>query len=218
MWRAVVVVLLAARVAHAGPPCARCVVALPAGDDPVPLVVVLHGDREHAPAAAARWRARVARRGWALLALECPHDLGCGDSFWKWDGDPAWVVAQVAAIARQRAIDPARIYLVGWSGGASYIGWRAQAWPATFAAVVFHGGGMAPGDDACPERALPAYFLVGDKNPLHGLARALRGYFDGCKQDVVWDVIAGADHAKEEAALTARKADTILDWLAARHR
>jgi poly(3-hydroxybutyrate) depolymerase len=190
-------------------------VDVPAGADPVPLVVVLHGDREHASAAAARWRPAVHARGWALLALECPSDAGCKDSFWKWDGDPAWVLGQVAALSRDRSIDPARVYLIGWSGGASYIGWRAAAWGAKFAALVLHGGGMAPAGPDCATTRLPVYFLVGDKNPLHYLARDLRHYFDGCNQQVVWDVIHGADYGREEAALTRKKADAILDWLAA---
>lgn len=210
--------VMLATPASAAPPCERCVLEIPAGTDPVALVVVLHGDREHAAPAAKRWHAAVGKRGWALLALECPAKLGCKDSFWQWDGDPAWVAEQVAAVAKQRAIDPARVYLVGWSGGASYIGLRATAWPPKFAAVVLHGGGIPPRDDDCPDRGLPAYFLVGDRNPLHHLAKRLRSYFDGCKQDVTWDVVAGADHAKEEAALTPNKANAILDWLEAHHR
>ena len=157
------------------------------------------------------------RRGWALLALDCPVRLGCKDSFWKWDGDPSWVLDQVAAVAKRRPIDRARVYLIGWSGGASYIGWRAAAWSGEFAAVVLHGGGIPPGTTACPAGRLPAYFLVGDKNPLHRLARELRAYFEACHQDVTWDLVRGGDHAHEEAALTARKAAEILDWLAARH-
>lgn len=46
--------------------------------------------------------------------------------------------------------------------------------------------------------------------------RRLRGYFDNCRAEVVWDLIEGADHGREEAALTARKAGAILDWLAGR--
>jgi predicted esterase len=177
----------------------------------VPLVVILHGDREHAKPAAARWHAAVAKRGWALLALECPKDQGCKDSFWKWDGDPAWVWDQIAAVKKQHAID--RVVLVGWSGGASYLGWRAQAWrDAT--ALVLHGGGMGPREDTCAAGP-PIYFLVGDKNPLHHLAVALRDYFTGCKRDVTWDLVQGADHAREEAALTPAKAGVILDWVPA---
>lgn len=213
----VTLLVVAAHVQAAPAPCARCTLDAPTSREPVPLVVVLHGDREHASAAAARWRATVAKRGWALLSLECPAELGCKQSFWQWDGDPSWVSDQVAAVAKQVAIDPARIYLVGWSGGASWIGWRATAWAPVFAAVVIHGGGMPPDSDACPDR-LPAYFLVGDKNPRHFSAKDLRAYFDACKQDVTWDLVAGADHAKEEAALTRAKANAILDWLAARAR
>jgi poly(3-hydroxybutyrate) depolymerase len=190
----------------------------PPGKDPVPLVVVLHGDREHAPAAAARWHAAVKKKGWALLALECPADQGCKDSWWRWDGDPSWIGDQIDAVAKRRAIDRKHVYLVGWSGGGSYIGYRAQAWASRFAALVIHGGGMAPSSSDCPDPAIPVYFLVGDRNPLHHLAKALRSYFDGCKQDVVWDLVKDGDHEKEEAALTTKKAEAILGWLAERAR
>jgi len=189
------------------------VVETPAGSDPVPLVVVLHGDREHAAAAAARWHVATAKKHWALLALECPSELGCKDSFWRWDGDPRWVRDQIDALAKQRAIDRDRIVLVGWSGGASYIGAHAQAW-TDVAAIVIHGGGMPPPSTACSDRGPPVYFLVGDKNPLHALAEHLRDYFEGCKRKVTWDLIEGAEHGREETALTAKKAEAILDWVA----
>lgn len=214
LFLTLVVTLAATRVDAAA--CKGCVVELPPGNDPVPLVVVLHGDRELAPAAAARWHAAVKRRGWALLALQCPTDLGCKDSFWKWDGDPSWVHDQVAALATRRAIDPHRIFVVGWSGGASYLGWRATAWADVFAAIVIHGGGMPPSSDDCATHGPPVYFLVGDKNPLHALAEHLRDYVEACHQEVTWDLVRGADHGREEAALTPRKASAILDWLEAR--
>jgi predicted esterase len=187
------------------------VIETPAGSDPVPLVVVLHGDREHAAAAAARWHGATKKKGWALLALECPRELGCKDSFWKWDGDPQWVGDQIDALAKHRAIDRARIVLVGWSGGASYIGAHAQAWNHV-AAIVIHGGGMPPASDGCADPRPPVYFLVGDKNPLHALAVHLRDYFETCKHAVTWDLLAGAEHGREEAALTSKKAEAILDW------
>ena len=187
------------------------VIELPAAVEPVPLVVILHGDREHAPAAAARWRPAIKKRGWALLALECPTELGCKDSWWKWDGDPGYVIDRIAKVKAEFAIS--KVILVGWSGGASYIGWRAQAWTG-IDALVIHGGGMAPSSSDCMDGP-PVYFLVGDKNPLHELARALHDYFEGCKREVVWDVVKGADHEREGSALTAKKAATVLDWVLA---
>jgi predicted esterase len=215
MWRLALVVgamLVLAAPARGDAPCKGCILEIPKDETKPPLVVVLHGDREHAKNAAARWRAAVKAKHWALLALECPTSEGCKDSFWKWDGDPQWVLDQIAAVGKEHPI--ARIYLVGWSGGATYLGWHPKAWEGVASAVVFHGGGSAPSDQNCV--TLPAYFLVGDKNPLHYLVKGLREYFDTCKQDVVWDLVKGGDHAREAKALTAKKARAILEWMEAR--
>lgn len=180
----------------------------------VPLVVVLHGDREDAADSERRWAAPVARLGWELLALDCPEHLGCkGGSWYRWDGDTEWLRDQVREVVRGRPIDRSRIYLIGWSGGATYIGKHIQDWPDMFAATVLHGGGVPPVDGTCIDRAFPAYFLVGDQNPAHGAARELRDYFERCGQEIEWDLVPGADHAGEDAALTADKADEILAWL-----
>jgi len=50
------------------------------------------------------------------------------------------------------------------------------------------------------------------------LMKDLRAYFDRCKQDVAWDLVAGGDHDREERALDREKADLILDWMAAHAR
>jgi len=186
----------------------------------MPLLVVLHGDREQASTVASRWRPAAKQRRWALLSLQCPASERCGSSWWQWNGDPQWVRDRVAEVAAQISIDRDRTYVAGWSGGATYLGLRAPAWHDTFAAIVIHGGGMAPREETpdCPARALPAYFLVGNGNPLHNLARDLRDYFVDCKQDVQWDLLPGADHAKEALALDAKRSLAILDWLAARPR
>lgn len=211
------VALAATAAADVKSPCTSCTLDVPNVDGPVPLMVALHGDRDHAANTAKRWRAAAKARGWALLSLECPKSDKCSGSWWKWNGDPAWIIEQVHAVQQSSSIDPARIYLAGWSGGATYIGTHAPEWTDVFAGVVFHGGGHPPSAD-CPARALPAYFLVGDANPLHSMAKELRAWFDDCKQDLVWDLVKRGDHDKEERALTKAKAISILDWLAARPR
>ena len=221
--RLALLLLASTAAAEVEPPCAGCLLDVPAGDAARPMLVVMHGDREGAAPAHARWRAAAKKRKWVLLSLDCPVADGCTKakehSWWQWGGEPRWILDRVADVTSQVAIDPARIYLAGWSGGATYLGMRAIAWPGTFAAIVIHGGGQPPWDEtACPAKPLPAYFFVGNKNPLHHLAQGLRAYLEACKQEVRWDVIAGAAHAGEHRALTTRKALAILDWLAARPR
>jgi poly(3-hydroxybutyrate) depolymerase len=201
------------------PPCSGCTLDIArAHGDPLPLVVVLHGDNDNGRERAKKWREAVLRRGWALLSLDCPASLGCHGSWYKWQHDPAWVREQVREVTARVPVDATRIYLVGWSGGATFIGKHLHEWPRTFAATVIHGGGVPPRDDDCPDRPFPAYFLVGDKNPNHDSAKALRAYFEGCAEEVKWDLLPGANHAKEDAALTPAKADQILRWLANRRR
>jgi poly(3-hydroxybutyrate) depolymerase len=194
-------------------PCAGCRAVFPEANDPVPLLVVLHGDWGHSPSELlTTWERHALPRGVALLSLACPRDLGCNGSYWQWNGDPSWVNAQVDALAAKRPIDRAHVWLAGWSGGASYMGMRAQEFQRRFAALVYHGGGIPPSDVVCPPAPAPVLFLVGDKNPLHHLAVRLRGHHDTCNEDVSWRLVPGADHGGEWSALDAHGA-AILAWL-----
>ena len=200
-------------------PCAGCTLDVPARAHPRPLLVVLHGNAETAQVAADRWRPAALRRDWAVLSLQCPRARGCPDASWyRWDGPARWVVDQVEAVEAKAPIDPRRIYLVGWSGGATFIGSNVPAWPHKFAAMVFHGGGQPPSAGACPDRPIPAYFLVGDRNYDHPAARRLRAYLESCGQELTWDLREGADHGGEDRMLDLAKAQAILDWLAERPR
>jgi poly(3-hydroxybutyrate) depolymerase len=195
-------------------PCAGCLVSLPAAPEAAPLLVLLHGDFETAGRIYARWHAWAEERGIAVLAPTCPASEGCKGSWWQWDGDVGWLERQVDAVGALHAIDRQRVWIVGWSGGASYIGWHTQELERSFAAIVIHGGGLAPAYAACPRSKASVYFLVGDRNPLHRLAVALRSHYDQCGQDVQWSLLPGAAHEGEWSALDARRGKAILDWLA----
>ncbi|TKC95772.1 hypothetical protein [Polyangium fumosum] len=216
-----------------GYPCPGCLFdPPPEGATKAPLLVVLHGDapggktplveRDASPFVAA-----AAARGVSLFAPMCPKAEGCRvGSFWQWsEGDPpGWIEAQIDAIGREYAIDADRVWIAGWSGGASFLGWNWARLGARYAAVVFVGGGIPPRESACapaptPTCAPPAYFLVGDRNPLHHLARGLHERVAACTRDVTWDLLPGKDHGGEWRALGAKgKADSLLDWLSARPR
>lgn len=180
-----------------------------------PLVVLLHGDQQAPATLASAWRGALRERGWSLLALACPRDLGCDKgSFWQWNGDPTWLGATVDVAVRAANADPRRVHLVGWSGGASWIGWLTQVLTPRFASVVVHGGGIPPGFVECAVERRPVYFLVGDKNPLHHLARGLREHYEGCGHEVRWDLVAGANHEGEWTAFARPEVRArVLDWM-----
>jgi poly(3-hydroxybutyrate) depolymerase len=199
-------------VALAAAPCTGCRLAMPEGDDKAPLIVALHGDHQPVATIHDAWTRLALKKGFGVLTLQCPRALGCKGSFWQWDGDPSWVTEQVAKVERA---DRDRLFLVGWSGGATYIGWHAQVLERSFAAIVIHGGGAPPSDSACADPKRPVYFLVGDKNPLHGLAVRLRDHFGACNSEITWDLVRGADHEAEWRAL-GEHGTTIVEWLARR--
>jgi len=210
--------LVVPRVARAEtPPCKGCVLVAPRADSgPQPLLVTLHGDIDHADTTAAPWRAAIVARGWGLLSIECPVAEGCDrGSFWRWNGPVSWLLAQVAKVTDAYPVDRVRMFVSGWSGGASYIGWHAQDFARVFAGIVVHGGGVKPRLATCAERAPPVYFLVGSANPLHDMAKDLRAYFDRCHHEVVWDLLPRKGHPEELAALDRARADAILTQLEA---
>ena len=198
-------------------PCPGCLASFPDGTDPVPLIVALHGDYESAVPVHDAWERHAAARGVAVLALACPSRLGCKGSYWQWNGDPSWIDEQITKLAERRPIDRERLWLTGWSGGASYAGYRTQELEQTFAAIVIHGGGMAPQEPVCSDTKSSVYFLAGDKNPLHALAVQLRRHYEQCGNEVVWDLVPGAEHPAEWKALTTH-GGTVLDWLATKRR
>jgi len=174
-----------------------------------PLLVVLHGDNQSASAMRDIWSAPASKRSIAVLYLQCPKALGCAGSFWSWNGEPKFLDDAVDKVAGD--IDPDRVWIAAWSGGASYLGMRAFELSERYSAISINGGGLAPQRNACPERVLPTYFLVGDKNPLHHYAQDLRAALERCKAEIVWDLRAGAAHDGEWKALK-KDADTVLAW------
>lgn len=199
-------------------PCTDCVAIMPATKNPAPVVLVLHGDSGITPAdLAKKWERFAAPRDVGVLSLACPRDRGCKGSWWQWDGDPSWVVSQVDTLAAAHPVDRRRLYLAGWSGGASYIGMRTQAFEETFAGIVIHGGGIRPRAPGCAKTKTAVAFLYGTANPLHALGEGLHDHYEACGDDVRTTLLPNADHAAELRALDDH-GEHIMEFLLSRRR
>ena len=188
----------------------------PVPSTPGALLVVLHGDEGNPSVILPRWSAAARERGVALLALQCPRDEGCKGSWWQWSGDPSWLGKQVDAVAARWPVDRERVWLTGWSGGASYIGQVAPALRG-FTGIVMVGGGLPPSSNDCPPCSPPVAFVAGNGNPYHHLAVASRDAFLRCGATVDWTLLPGKDHGGEFESLDRRRTGKLLDWLASHH-
>jgi MYXO-CTERM domain-containing protein len=185
---------------------------------PAPLLVTIHGDwGPMAPELHAAWERFAAPRGFALLSLACPSELGCKRSWWVWNGEPAWISEQVDRFASRHAIDRDRLWLAGWSGGATYMGMHTQELERTFAALVFHGGGRWPSRADCAPEKAAVVFLAGDQNPLHANVLGLRRHYEKCDNEITFTLLPGAEHAAEWSALD-KHGGRIADLLATKRR
>ncbi|NUP05699.1 MAG: hypothetical protein HOW73_06520 [Polyangiaceae bacterium] len=219
-------------------PCPGCVLVGKRGPDVEPLVVVLHGDEGSPRKVAPLWaplaergvcrsKAGVVgvcaaddttseRRSFRVLALRCPKSEGCTGSFWRWSGSVDWVLAQVDAVRDRVGVDERRVYVAGWSGGSTYIGMKGAAWFPRIAALSLVGGGAPPETSSCFAGAggtcAPVHFLLGDANPLFGLADRACDAFSRCGHDVEVEILRGADHSGEWRAYE-RRAPAIAWWL-----
>jgi poly(3-hydroxybutyrate) depolymerase len=190
--------------------CKGCLFAAAKGERR-PLLVLLHGDRQPPRRMIAAFRAAAARYDVALLAPPCPKEDGCDQrSFWRWNADPSWLAALVDRAVAAHDLDPDRVALVGWSGGATYLGKRMAELDdrddrddldARYSAAILVGGGM-PSPRCAKRTPMPVFLLQGDHNPNHPLAVALRESLLACGHEVQWHLVRGADHAAEWMALT----------------
>jgi len=198
-------------------------------DAPSALLVALHGDEGVSTLIASVWTPVVAKANVILFAPQCPTSEGCRlqngsvgytNSWWGWlqysgHYDDGWIARQVAAIAKRYTLDKNREYLVGWSGGADYLGWYAPRHASKFAAVAYVVGGV-PYDPACPTYDLAAYFLMGsaDFRYLSGQPSEVREILRRCGDPTKLVVVRGADHQGTIDTITTKSYGTkILAWL-----
>jgi polyhydroxybutyrate depolymerase len=143
-----------------------------------PLVLNLHGTGSTAARQAAASGLDVTADLHTFLVAYPEGDRRVGGGFsWNIPGTPTWsfrspddvafLAQAVAEVSRRYCVDPARVYAVGFSGGARLASQLACEPDQPYAAVAAVGGLRAPGP--CPT---PAIAVLG----VHGTADAQNPY------------------------------------------
>jgi predicted esterase len=116
-----------------------CILSLPDGYNSLrtwPLLVALHGFAGDAESFQAFWQEAAARNGCLLLTPQ-GEDLADGGPGWSWGPCAENVILRAIDGAKDRArVDPARIYLLGFSQGGSVAYRLAFAHPDTFRGIA----------------------------------------------------------------------------------
>jgi poly(3-hydroxybutyrate) depolymerase len=186
------------------------------GNGTFPLLIMLHGDEGTTKKIALAWSAACRQKGIVLFMPQCPAAEGCKGSFWKWGGEPTWLFDDIAAVEKKFGTDPAKRFIGGYSGGATYISMWLGRLGSSFKGVVFVSGGIRP--DECASKAPPLYYLIGDQDIMLGLAKSAKEGFEQCGHFVTWDLVPGAGHATTLELLKNGKASTIIDWMMRIHQ
>lgn len=170
-------------------------------DQPVPLLVALHGSGRTAGSVLNPWKGLANTHGFIVAA---PNSLESEQWQGPHDG-PGFLHRVVEDVRRSHRIDTRRIYLFGHSAGAHFALIMACVQSEYFAAVATHAGTLAAQHQPYTKalvRRIPIGLWVGDRDtdvPV-SMVRSTKEYLESKGVPVELHVVPRHDHTYTAAA------------------
>lgn len=169
----------------------------------IPLLLALHGD-EGTPDYIYSVFLGLQKTSSGAFILVAPKAPAGGGSWYQAVSEHVtFVNAVLSSVLATYNIDLDRIWITGWSGGATFLGYYAILRQDLLAAVVYHMGGGGGGSYSPPAGSckIPARFVIGSADFLYSLAKTQYNTLTSKGHETVWVELPGVAHTFEPSTL-----------------
>jgi uncharacterized protein (TIGR03382 family) len=168
----------------------------------IPLLFALHGD-EGTPDYIYSVFYGLQKSSGAFILVAPKAPFGGGSWYQATAQHVDFINTAIAQVLTKYNIDQDRIWITGWSGGATFLGYYAILRQDILAGVVYHMGGGGGGSYTPPAGSckLPARFVIGSADFLYDLAKTQYTTLTNKGHETVWIELPGVAHKFEPSTL-----------------
>ncbi|MCB1036888.1 MAG: dienelactone hydrolase family protein [Acidobacteria bacterium] len=177
----------------------RPLVAVPEGSGPHPVLVLLHGFGDSSPRFGRFFEEFGRREGLLLVAPTSVIPTPNGGFEWGHPADARWLVERaLAAVEKEYAVDPRRIYLLGFSQGGRMAFEVGLGLPDRFAGVI--AVGTRPSRRALDRarelgvQAPPFFLMAGNDEPAGAATREAARVLEMAGLEVRYQIYPNVGH------------------------
>ncbi len=171
----------------------------------IPLLLALHGDEGKPNYIHSSFRSLQQTTGGAFILVSPRAPYGGGSWYKSTSNHRDFVDAVIQKVLASYNIDQDRVWITGWSGGATFLGYYAIKRQDILAAVTFYMGGGSGGYSYSPPAGsckIPGRFVIGSKDFLFNLASKTYNSLKQKGHDVTWIELPGVGHKFQKSTLS----------------